>query len=69
MFRVSNDVEFHTSGSIDKLAGNGPDDLEFTGTLQLVLGGYQTFVDTLLKQADVAFFLNNRVRKVSWKAT
>lgn len=66
MFHVANDIEFQTSASINKLAANGIDDSQFEGKEELVLSGYQRFVDALVSQANVQVYLNQKVEKITW---
>ena len=69
MYHVSNDMEFQTAGSISKLAGNANDDDEYDGKQMLILSGYQKFPETLLQQAAVETFLNQKIKKIAWKQT
>lgn len=66
MFHVANDIEFQTSAPINKLAANGIDDSQFEGKEELVLSGYQRFVDALVSQANVEVYLNQKVEKITW---
>ena len=66
MYHVANDIEFQTSAPIKKLAANGIDDSQFDGKEQLVLSGYQRFVDALVSQANVEVYLKYKVQSVKW---
>lgn len=69
MYNVANDIEFQTSGSIDKLAATTADDDEFEGPEMLILSGYQRFVDALARKSSFPIYLNQKITKIAWDGT
>jgi hypothetical protein len=59
MYAVANDVEFETSGTIDKLSAIGRDDTEIDETQMLILNGYQAFPEYLARNEHITVKLSH----------
>jgi len=59
MYAVANDVEFQTSGTIDKLSAIGRDDTEIDETQMLILNGYQAFPEYLARNEHITVKLSH----------
>lgn len=65
MYHIGTNLEFETSGTIDKLSAVWDDD-SFDGSEQIIVSGYQRFPEALASEEKLKVLLNHRVTKVAY---